>query len=70
MITTHYLEIYPRETVDPRVECLCDRDSGFNIIGAILKQNSPKKFFITFRTLDGSNEKINYPNFEHAYWWD
>ena len=69
MITTHYLEIYPRETVDSRIECLCDRDSGFNIIGAILKQNSPKKFFVTFRTLDGANEEMHYKKDEQCYWW-
>ena len=42
MIITHYLEIYPRDTDIPKLECLCDRDrdrdrdSGITIISNIL----------------------------------
>jgi hypothetical protein len=59
MIITHYLEIYPRDTDIPKLECLCDRDSGITIISNILDFKLEKRFFITFTNIDeGSNEVI------------
>ena len=59
MNVTHYLELHPYEKDFPRVECLCDRKSGFDIIWQILKYNKGEQFFITFYTVhDHMDEKI------------
>jgi len=57
MIITHYLEIYPRDFEYPRVECLCDRNTGFAIINTIINKRPDEKYFITFRKLDDNQEE-------------